>query len=92
MRFRIEARCKRGEQPSYTYVIHDRVKPGKVQRLVDGAILDIVAHEQGQGSGPLRMPHFDWGEDLDGYATPSVTIGILKARIIVTPIHEGVKT
>ena len=84
MRYRIEVRAQRGDQPSYHYVAEPRLRPGKVQGRIDALAMDTAAHERLEG----YPPRFDWGEDLDGYATVLVTIGDNKFYIYPVPVTE----
>jgi hypothetical protein len=87
MRYRIEVRAQRGDQPSYTYVVYDRVKPAKAQRLLDKAIMDIAKHERAWDFG---RPTFTWhAEDPDGYACATLVAGIATFTTTITPIYKG---
>ena len=88
MRYRIEVRAQRGDQPSYTYVVHERVKPAKAQRLLDVAILDIAKHER--AFDLQSQPRFTYHNyDPDGYACATLVTGIATFTTTITPIYKG---
>ena len=87
-RYRIEVRGKRGEHDHYYYVAFEKVKPGKVQRLIDATARDIYDHEKMD----LRTARFiDQPETDDGYSPVVVRDYQHNTEFSVypTPVYEG---
>ena len=82
MRFRIERRTTRGDQPEGTHVVHPIVKVGKVQRLLDECVCDTIRHE---GSAE-RVARVTYTEDRFGYHGATIEVGISTFIINATPI------
>lgn len=86
MRFRVDVRVQRGPHRS-RWVAHDRVRPAKVQRMIDMTAMEIATHEF-----RTSMPRFtDLPEDDNGFVGVMVTCADKPDQehvIVVTPIQE----
>lgn len=86
LRYRIEAVVRRGDQDAYGYVVHDAVKPGKAQRLVDTEAIALARRERIEGD-PIT---FDWGEDSSEDVAPaSFATGITTVVVSATPVARA---
>lgn len=66
-RFSVTVYARRGSQPCYSYVVQDRVRPGRVQDVVDDTALDILNHETRSGmSGYLTTRHLGASVVVEG--------------------------
>ena len=85
MRYRIEVRQRRGEHGN-VYTQHERVKPGKVQRLIDQTACDIARHE----ARHREWIHWDWHADSDDDFDPvTLTIPELDLEFHVSAVPVG---
>jgi hypothetical protein len=83
MRYRIEARMQRGDQPSYTFTLYERVKPGRAQHLVDREALALARRER-VGDDPVEVDwHTDSVEDVDPV---TVWTGITCIHVSAVPL------
>lgn len=81
----IEVRGRRGHH-HYRYVAFPKVKPAKVQKLIDKHALEVAAHE---GGGQFKVRFDNGPEDDNGYIPVIITLVGADCEFIVigTPLE-----
>jgi hypothetical protein len=70
--YKVVVYAKRGDQPVYSYTVHDRVKGSKVDRIVLDTVTDVITHETRSGLTGAAQLLYHGG-----------VIGVLSNRFVV---------